>query len=92
MSKKSHVNWHDIELYLQEKISREELGLKKDRYVEELLELKHDCEVYSGESRELYQLEKGLYCDRLKKNKKILNSLKLVFPEDKNLLAVLEDL
>jgi hypothetical protein len=70
MSKKTHVSWHDIELFLQEKISREELKVKKNHYVDELLELKKDFEIYFGEDKDIYRLEKGLYCERLKKIKK----------------------
>ena len=42
MAKKSHLSWHDIELYLKEKIGKRELVQKKDHYINELNEIKKD--------------------------------------------------
>lgn len=93
MSKKAHMSWHDIELFLEEKVSKKDLESKKNHYIEELLELKRDCEAYLKEDNdEIYQLEKDIYYERLIKNEQILKSLKLIFPNDKNLTLILEDL
>ena len=46
MAKKSHLSWHDIELYLKEKIGKRELVQKKNHYINELNEIKKDLQEY----------------------------------------------
>lgn len=91
MSKKNHLNWHDIEMYLKEKVEKRELMQKKDHYINDLIEAKNDLNEYKKDV-EVYNVELGLYKERLAKNKDVLEALKLIFPEDKQLLLIVEDL
>ena len=60
MAKKSHLSWHDIELYLKEKIGKRELIQKKDHYINELNEIKKDLLEYKKDEN-LYKVEYSLY-------------------------------
>ncbi len=91
MSKKSHIGWHDIELYLKEKLGKIELSEKKDHLVEEFLEMKNDLTTYKDEPQ-LYKVELEIYKERIEKNRDVLEGLKMIFPEDKNLVKILTDL
>ena len=46
MLKKSHLSWHDNELYLKEKIGKRELVQKKNHYINELNEILN-CQIKS---------------------------------------------
>ena len=91
MSKKIHIGWHDIELYLKEKVDKEKLSEKKDHLVKELFEMRNELNNYKEEPQ-LYEVEKELYKGRLEKNIQVLEGLMLIFPEDKKLKLVMEDL
>lgn len=91
MSKKSHLSWHDIELYLKEKIEKRELALKKDHYINDLKEIKKDLLEYKREEN-LYKVEYSLYKERLEKNREVLEGLQMIFPEDDNLVSIIKDL
>ncbi len=91
MSKKSHIGWHDIELYLKEKLGKIELSGKKDHLVEEILEMKNDLVNYKNEPQ-LYKVEFEIYKERIEKNREVLEGLKMIFPEDKDLAKILIDL
>lgn len=91
MSKKSHIGWHDIELYLKEKLGKIELSEKKDHLVAEILEMKEDLISVKGEPQ-LYKVEFEIYKERIEKNREVLEGLKLIFPEDANLYKILSDL
>lgn len=91
MSKKSHIGWHDIELYLKEKLGKIELSEKKDHLVEEFLEMKNDLVMYKNEPQ-LYKVELEIYKERIEKNREVLEGLKMIFPEDENLGKILTDL
>lgn len=93
MSKKSHLSWHDIELYLEEKIDKRVLREKKDHYIREFVELKEDCDSYlKNEDEQLYEAEWEMYHERLEKNEEILKGLKMIFPEDIELDLLIEDI
>ena len=91
MAKKSHLSWHDIELYLKEKIEKRELEQKKNHYINELNEIKKDLLEYK-EDESLYSVEYSLYKDRLEKNREVLEGLKMIFPEDTDLELIIKDL
>ncbi len=91
MAKKSHLSWHDIELYLKEKIGKRELAQKKDHYINELNEIKKDLLEYKKDEN-LYKVEYSLYKDRLEKNREVLEGLQMIFPEDTNLALIIKDL
>ncbi len=91
MSKKSHIGWHDIELYLKEKLGKIELSGKKDHLVEEILEMKNDLVNYKNEPQ-LHKVEFEIYKERIEKNREVLEGLKMIFPEDKDLAKILTDL
>ena len=91
MSKKTHLSWHDIELYLKEKTEKRELAQKKDHYINELIEIKNDLLEYR-ENRNLYDVEWGLYKERLEKNREVLEGLQMIFPEDDSLIIIIKDL
>lgn len=91
MAKKSHLSWHDIELYLKEKIEKRELLEKKDHYINELNEIRRDLQEYKNDEN-LYKVEFAIYKERLEKNKEVLEGLKLIFPEDMHLMTILKDL
>lgn len=91
MSKKMHISWHDIELYLKEKIVKRELAEKKDHLINELNEMKKDLLLYKNDKR-IYETELELYHDRIKKNKDVLEGLKMIFPEDQTLCLIILDL
>ncbi len=93
MSKKSHLSWRDIELFLEEKIDKGTLEKKKDHYLNEFIQLKSDCETYEKkEEMELYMAEVELYQERLKKNEQILKGLLLIFPNDIQLESIINDI
>ncbi len=93
MSKKSHLSWHDIELFLEEKIDKRTLEEKKNHYLNEFLELKSDCDRYEKKDEmELYMAEVGLYQERLRKNEEILKGLLLIFPNDNELESIIDDI
>ncbi len=91
MSKKIHLSWHDIELYLKEKVEKRELAQKKDHYINELNEVKQDLLEYKNDTN-LYKVEYSLYKERLEKNREVLEGLQLIFPEDKDLALIIKDL
>lgn len=93
MSKKMKLTWHDIDLYLEEKISKDELAFKKEHFLQELEELKDDYKNYikCNESN-LSKIEWEIYQEKLEKNKNILNALKLIFPDDFSLNELIEDI
>ena len=91
MAKKSHLSWHDIELYLKEKIGKRELVQKKNHYINELNEIKKDLLEYKKDEN-LYKVEYSLYKDRLEKNREVLEGLQMIFPEDTNLALIIKDL
>lgn len=91
MSKKSHIGWHDIELYLKEKIAKRELAEKKDHLVNELNEMKNDLLSYRTDKK-IYETELEIYNDRIKKNKEVLEGLNMIFPEDNDLAIIIHDL
>ena len=91
MSKKMHLSWHDIEMFLQEKIDRKDLVKKKDHYISEILEISKDLEIYKGND-DLYLVEYEMYIERISKNRQIIEGLKLIFPEDEGLKMISTDL
>lgn len=93
MSKKMRLTWHDIDLYLEEKISKDILELKKEHFIRDLEELKRDYDRYHKlDNKVLADIEWKIYQEKLDKNKTILNALKLIFPNDYNLTELIEDM
>lgn len=93
MAKKNHVSWHDINLYLNEKMDKRVLTEKKDHYLRELMDLKNDLNNYKmSKESEIYKVEEQLYKERLLKNKDVLDGLKMIFPDDSNLDGIIKDL
>jgi hypothetical protein len=76
MSKKMHLSWHDIEMFLQEKIDKKDLVKKKDHYISEILEIRKDLEIYKGND-DLYLVEYEMYIERISKNRQIYRRFKI---------------
>ena len=91
MSKKTHIGWHDIDLYLREKTEKRELSEKKDHLVNELIEMKNELADYRSDPK-IYEIELELYKERVFKNREVLEGLKMIFPEDRNLVIIVKDL
>lgn len=91
MSKKMHISWHDIELYLKEKVTKRELSDKKDHFVRELLELKEELSGYKNDIK-VYEVELQLYKERMEKNRELLEGLIRIFPEDTSLNIIINDM
>lgn len=91
MSKKTHIGWHDIDLYLREKMLKRELSEKKDHLINELIEMKNELLDYRSDPK-IYEVELELYNERVVKNKEVLEGLKMIFPEDSNLGIIIKDL
>lgn len=91
MSKKMHISWHDIELYLKEKVTKRELSDKKDHFIKELLELKQELSNYTNDAK-VYEVELELYKERMEKNRDVLEGLIRIFPEDTSLNVIINDM
>ena len=77
MAKKSHLSWHDIELYLKEKIEKRELIQKKNHYIHELSEIRRDLQEYKMDEN-VYKVEFLLYKERLEKNREVFTLSRVI--------------
>lgn len=86
MSGKGHVTVHHIEMYLEEKMSKQKLQVLKDKFKKELIREKGDLAEY-GKNFEtyVYEAEYKIYLERNEKNIDVLGALKKIFPEDTEL-------
>lgn len=87
--KKGHINWRDIDLFLEEKLSKIELSELKDKFkMETLREKKSLLEAKKLEDDFVFKDEYQDYMSKYEEHKKILDALRLIFPEDKELFEI----
>lgn len=91
--RKGHITWHDIELFLEEKLEKRDLMKLKDRYKKYL---KHEWEELErakvDEEDFICEYEMKDFLKKADEEEKILNALKLIFPEDGEIGDMIEEL
>jgi DNA polymerase III delta prime subunit len=91
--RKGHITWHDIELFLEEKLEKTELMKLKDRYKKHLKNEWEDLErVMTDEEDFVCEYEMEDFLKKAGEEEKILNALRLIFPEDIEIGDMIEEL
>lgn len=87
--KKGHIKWRDIDLFLEGKLTKPELAELKDKFKIEVNREKKDLlEAKQMEEKFVFEDEVKDYMARYEEHKKILDALRLIFPEDKELFKI----
>ncbi len=86
MGRKGHITFHDIELYLEGRIKKRKLEGLKDKFKKELKNEKKELERYREDfDQYVYEDEFVMYLERNEKNIIVLDALKKIFLDDKEL-------
>ncbi len=91
--RKGHITWHDIELFLEEKLEKKDLIQLKDKYKKYLKSEWDELErIKLDEDDFVCECEMGDFLKKATEEEKLLNALKLIFPEDSEIGDLIKEL
>ncbi|MBZ4683136.1 MAG: hypothetical protein JG768_560 [Fusobacteriales bacterium] len=85
-NRKKHITMREIELFIEEKVSKQELESLKNKYKAELISNKNIIlEQKKHLPTNVFEMELSEYNKHINEQKELLKILKTIFPEDNEL-------